>query len=146
MSYRLTASWPQHIESGAFVNPETSAEYLAWLAAGNTPDPYIAPPPTLEGLAAAVQAHLDTTARARGYNDALSCVSYLASTVDAFRADAIVMRDWRDAVWLFCENVLEETKAGQRPVPTEQELLAMLPAITWPPKGPSDVAYLQQIS
>jgi hypothetical protein len=31
--------WPQHIESGAFVNPETNAEYLAWLSAGNQPEP-----------------------------------------------------------------------------------------------------------
>ena len=43
--YKLTTGWPQHVESGAFVNPETNVEYLQWLAAGNTPDPYV-PPPT----------------------------------------------------------------------------------------------------
>jgi len=42
--YRLTLSWPQHIESGAFVNPDSNAEYLAWLAEGNTPAPYVPPP------------------------------------------------------------------------------------------------------
>lgn len=39
MTYKLTTGWPQHIESGAFVNPETNAEYLAWLSEGNTPEP-----------------------------------------------------------------------------------------------------------
>jgi len=29
--YQLTLSWPQHIESGAFVNPGSNTEYLNWL-------------------------------------------------------------------------------------------------------------------
>jgi len=45
MTYKLTQGWPQHIESGAFVNPETNAEYLAWLAEGNTPEPVDPPTP-----------------------------------------------------------------------------------------------------
>ncbi len=45
MSYKFTnGGWPQHIESGAFVNPEANPEYLAWLAAGNTPQPADPPP------------------------------------------------------------------------------------------------------
>ena len=44
MSYKLTSGWPQHIESGAFVNPDSNAEYLAWLAEGNTPEPADPPP------------------------------------------------------------------------------------------------------
>lgn len=39
MAYKLTPGWPQHIESGAFVNPQTNVDYLAWLAEGNTPEP-----------------------------------------------------------------------------------------------------------
>lgn len=44
MTYKLTQGWPQHIESGAFVNPDSNTEYLAWLAAGNTPEPADLPP------------------------------------------------------------------------------------------------------
>ena len=39
MSYKLTTGWPQNLDTGAFVNPETNTEYLAWLAEGNTPEP-----------------------------------------------------------------------------------------------------------
>jgi len=82
-------------------------------------------------LSAAVQAHLDATARARSYDSALSCVSYLDSTVAQYRAEATTMRDWRDAVWLRCYELLAEVQAGTRPVPTEAQLLALLPAIDW---------------
>ena len=82
-------------------------------------------------LSAAVQAHLDATARARSYDSALSCVSYIDSTVAAYRAEATTMRDWRDAVWTRCYELLAEVQAGTRPVPTESELIALLPAIQW---------------
>lgn len=44
MRYKLTQGWPQHVESGACVNPQTNADYLAWLAEGNTPEPADPPP------------------------------------------------------------------------------------------------------
>lgn len=37
--YKLTNGWPQQIDSGAFVNPDSHPDYLAWLAAGHTPEP-----------------------------------------------------------------------------------------------------------
>lgn len=83
-------------------------------------------------LSAAVQAHLDATARARSYDSALSCVSYVDSTVAQYRTEATAMRDWRDAVWQRCYELLAEIQAGQRPIPSEQELIALLPTILWP--------------
>ena len=45
MKYKLTHdSWPIRVSDGSFVNPETNTEYLAWLAAGNTPEPADPPP------------------------------------------------------------------------------------------------------
>ena len=134
--YQLTENPSIIRKGGAFIPADPLnrdyAEYLAWVAEGNTPDPYIPPQPTQETLSAAVQAHLDATARARTYDSALSCVSYIDSTVTTYRAEAAAMRDWRDAVWLRCYELLAEVQAGTRPIPTESELIALLPAIVWP--------------
>ena len=52
--YKLTTSWPKHIESGAFVNPDSNHEYLEWPSEGNTPEPADIPPaPTYQELRAA---------------------------------------------------------------------------------------------
>jgi hypothetical protein len=84
-----------------------------------------------EKAAAVVQAHLDATARAKGYDSALSCVSYIDSTVASYRTEATKMRDWRDAVWMRCYALMAEVQAGTRPIPNEEELVALLPPIQW---------------
>jgi hypothetical protein len=112
-------------------NGYTESILASELSADVTPDPYIPPQPTQATLSAAVQAHLDATARARSYDSALSCVSYIDSTVTTYRAEAAAMRDWRDAVWTRCYELLAEVQAGTRPIPTESELIALLPAIQW---------------
>ena len=130
--YQLTSS-PVAVRKGDLYIPADPrnrdyAEYLDWLAAGNVPDPYTPLQPTQATLAAAVQGHLDATARAKGYDSALSCVTYINSTVPQYKAEATAMRDWRDAVWLRCYEVLAEVQAGTHPVPTEAELIALLPS------------------
>ncbi|MDO8778111.1 MAG: hypothetical protein Q7K57_57215 [Burkholderiaceae bacterium] len=45
--YKLTSGWPQHLESGAFVNPDSNDSYLQWLAEGNTPEPADVPDPAI---------------------------------------------------------------------------------------------------
>jgi hypothetical protein len=121
---------------------ETDGSQDAYIPAGavRMTDPevqaHLFPVPTVESvqarLSAAIQAHLDAAARARSYDSALSCVSYIDSTVTTYRAEATAMRDWRDAVWLRCYELLAEVQAGTRPIPTESELIALLPAIVWP--------------
>ena len=96
-----------------------------------TIDPVKASAAAQTRLSAAVQAHVDATARSQGYDSALSCVSYIDSTVATYRAEAATMRDWRDAVWTRCYELLAEVQAGTRPVPTESELIALLPRIGW---------------
>jgi hypothetical protein len=49
--YALTATEMIRRDDGTFIPPDPRntdyAAYLAWLAAGNTPDPYVAPPPPI---------------------------------------------------------------------------------------------------
>lgn len=94
--------------------------------------PYLAPVETLDQvrarLQAAVQAHLDATARARGYDSILSACSYAASA-NPYQAEGAAFLAWRGAVWQTCYQVLAEVESGTRPVPTEAELIAGLPAL-----------------
>lgn len=75
----------------------------------------------------AVDAHVEATAKARGYNGAAHCASYVASTVQAWAAEATAFVAWRDAVWLAVFAGMDE------PVPaTAEDLIAALPQIEWP--------------
>lgn len=79
----------------------------------------------------AVQAHLDTTAQARGYDSIFTCISYVSSTDPTFNAEAVAAVAWRDEVWIYCHGVLAEVVTSARLEPTLEELLAELPAVNW---------------
>lgn len=81
--------------------------------------------------AALVHRHLDATARARGYDSALSAVSYLGSTNALWAAEAAAFRDWRDDVWEAVFALTPETAPA-----TPEALLAALPELTWPEGRP----------
>lgn len=92
--------------------------------------PYVAPVETLDQtrtrLQAAVQAHLDATARAHGYDSILSACSY-ASAPNPYQAEGAAFLAWRGAVWQVCYTVLAAVESGARQVPTATELIAELP-------------------
>lgn len=100
----------------------------------STPDP--TPLPTedeiKQTLVQAVQKHLDTTVKSRGYDGILSAASYSTSPHPTFGQEGIAARDWRDSVWLYCYQVLAECQAGTRAIPTPENLVSELPILTWP--------------
>lgn len=86
-------------------------------------------------LTDAVQNWMDRRAQERGYDNIASACSYIQSTDDVFQAEAEVCVAWRDRVWRYCYNVLDEVMAGRRSIPTVEELLAELDAelpLVWP--------------
>jgi hypothetical protein len=93
-------------------------------------------PPTPEQLlaefTAAIDAHVESTARAKQYNSAAHLASYVASTVPTWAAEAEAFVAWRDQVWLFALAELAAIQAGDKPVPTIAVLVASLPEIEWP--------------
>ena len=86
---------------------------------------------TKRGLTQAVQSHMDKTARTRGYDGIVSLCSYATGTYATFSAEGQAGVQWRDDVWRYCYEELAKVESGQRSVPTEAELLAELPLITW---------------
>lgn len=90
------------------------------------------PKPTSSDYAAAIQAHVDATARARGYNGPATLASYIASTVPAWAQEAQTFVAWRDAVWIYAYGELAKVQSGERVQPTISALVEELPSIVWP--------------
>lgn len=90
------------------------------------------PPPTEADYGAAIQAHIDGAARARGYDSGVALVSYLSSTNPSWAAEAATFNTWRDAVWAYAYGELAKVQGGQRAQPTIAEFVAELPQVVWP--------------
>lgn len=82
-------------------------------------------------LTNAVQNYLDATAQTRGYDNIHTACTYANSTDETFAVEGKACVAWRDTVWRTCYNMLDEVLAGQREIPTEEELIAELPELEW---------------
>ena len=94
------------------------------------------PPPETEEqlidrLTHAVQAYMDSVAQQRNYDSILSLCTYATSTVSRFQAEGQAGVVWRDACWQLGYDLIARVRAGEAPIPTETELLAMLPPMQW---------------
>lgn len=87
--------------------------------------------PTLADYQAAVEAHVEATARERSYSGAVSCASYVNDPHPPWAAEAAAFVAWRSAVWLAVYARLAEVQGGA-PAPTVAGLVADLPAMVWP--------------
>lgn len=94
------------------------------------PEP--SPTPPADDYATAIQSHVDTIARTRGYGDGYGLASYIASTIPAWASEAQTFVAWRDAVWVHAYTELAKVQGGQRSQPTISEMIAELPSIQWP--------------
>ncbi len=103
-----------------------------WESGGNVIPAWAPPPPTTEAYEAAVQAHVDTTARERLFRDGVTLASYVASTNPRWAAEAQAFVAWRDQVWTYAHQQLSLVLSGEREQPTIEGIIAELPLISWP--------------
>ena len=123
-------------------NPEVWAERPAgyftveeWQAAHPAPEPEPYLPTPEERLAAfthAIQARLDDFARTRNYDGILSAATYATSIVPRFKAEGQYAVEARDLTWAKGYDIMGAVMAGQRPMPTLDEVIAELPPLEWP--------------
>lgn len=78
-----------------------------------------------------IQNMLDSFARTRGYDSIISAASYTASAVPQFAAEAARCVALRDQVWAACYAIMADVQAGTRTLPTVEQVIAELPALTW---------------
>lgn len=93
---------------------------------------YSTPAPTLEqvqaALLTAVDQRLNDAAQAKGY-DSIVTASLRAALPDSpFHDEGVAFGTWMDQTYAACYAILAQAQAGTRPIPTEAELMTVLPA------------------
>ena len=95
---------------------------------------------TLAALTADVQAHLDATAQAFGYDSIYTAVSYADEpAVPKFQAEGRALRAWRSLVWAAAGAIRDAVEAGARQALSAADLIAELPAFSLTTDGGADV-------
>jgi len=130
----------KHPETGevfAYENEQERQEWGAPELVEMTPeeiDAHLNPPPTAEQIIAQyearVQQWLDEQARALGYDDIKTAISYAEEpAVPKYQQEGQAMRRLRSLAWARCYEILNAARAGQRSFPTEEELIAEMEAL-----------------
>ncbi len=80
----------------------------------------------------ALMSYIDGVAQERQYDSALSCASYLNSSIPKWSAESNAFIGWRDAVFSYALGQIGLMNSGQRSVPSFQEFQSELPLMVWP--------------
>lgn len=78
-----------------------------------------------------IEAYMDSVVQTRNYKNIHTAASYVNSTNEKFAREGAACNKWRDDVWDKCYAILAEVKAGTRPIPTLEEVIAELPKLVW---------------
>lgn len=105
----------------------------AWVHIPPGPPPVPQAVSRFQALEAAVQAHIDATARARGYRHGDSAALHALDPRPEWAAEGAAFTAWRSAVWSFVYDWLAQVQAGEAAPPESAEaLIAALPPMVWP--------------
>lgn len=102
-------------------------------------------PPTPEEKQAALRAHvqeyMDAMARALGYDDIKTAVTYAEEpAVPRFQNEGRALRAWRSMVWAASYDLLDRVQKGEAEEPTLEALPDLLPRLVVPPLEQPEVA------
>lgn len=78
-----------------------------------------------------VQKWMNDIVRRKNYDDVQSAATYIYSSDEKFAAEGNAVVKWRDKVWRYCYDVIDDVVAGKRGVPSTNELLKELPELEW---------------
>lgn len=85
----------------------------------------------IKELTAALEAHYDSKARERRYDNRLTC-ALRAGYAGPFQAEGIAFAQWMDNCNAYGYQVMADCLSGARPIPTTAELIGEIPLMVWP--------------
>lgn len=81
----------------------------------------------------AIQKHMDDAARATGYDDIKTAVTYADEpSVPKFQNEGRAFRSWRSQCWSYGYQEMDKVLGGTRPMPTVEQMISELPALVLP--------------
>jgi hypothetical protein len=83
-------------------------------------------------LTSIVQNHIDQKVKEKKYDNIISACTYALSANNKKKKEGAALIKWRDDVNEAFDQIMAAVIAGTRPIPTETELIAELPVLTWP--------------
>lgn len=122
-AYEDDGSQDRYIPNGARQITEQQAVEI--LNPGPTPEDIQA------AYTAALDAHLESTVKSRGFDNRVTC-TMRAGYPGPFQADGAAFGQWMDACYLAGRKVMADVMAGTRQIPTTEAFLAELPPMVWP--------------
>lgn len=87
--------------------------------------------PAITDYENAIHNLVDSIAREKQFRDGVTLASYIGSTVPVWAAQAQTFVAWRDAVWQYVYQQLEQFQLGLREQPSVADFLTEIPAIDW---------------
>jgi len=82
-------------------------------------------------LTSDLERHYDAMAQARRYDNRFTC-ALRAGYVGPFQVEGIAFAQWMDTCNAYGYQVMADCLAGQRTIPTADQLIAELPPMVWP--------------
>lgn len=74
---------------------------------------------------------IETTAQSRSYDSALHCISYESSQNSIWYREGILFRLWRDAIWAYIFDQLNQYTDPLAPFPDSATVMSGVPTINW---------------
>lgn len=94
-------------------------------------DPVKAAAQQRTALEAALDAYINAVAQAKGYDSRITA-ALRAGYPNPWQAEGIAFGVWMDVCYTKAYEIQAAVEAGERPMPTAEELVAEMPKMEWP--------------
>ena len=91
----------------------------------------VTPEQRITEIQEAVQHLLDSKAKEKMYDSALSIATYAISSDEIFKAEADAFVIWRDRCWRKCYDILAQFQSGEIEMPSVENVIEQLPTFDW---------------